>query len=697
MMEAERISEFLLHKGKIKLLEIKDSDTRLTILKQCDEAADKSSHIGGAFSSVIPMVSLFYGGIIKLDITDPTRRGQDMFVMSKGHSVALMASIWADIGYFDRSILVNSRSRESILNGHPGPVLAGVHISTGPLGQGMGVAQGLALAGKINPNFDVFCLTGDGELQEGSIWEAAMYSGFRKLDNLCVMVDQNSGQSDDTHQLVLPLPELAARFTSFGWRVFDVDATQYGPVLEALREFKFGHRNGCPTVLICRTRKGFGGFSSYMSNHKGEIIEPLMTQERTLQELRRSDRIKEFIDFFNSLDSKNSLIIKEILSTAQQLNLEIVLETGKASDVKPIFIPVKTKRAPGRDKKIKYDAITLPKLDKTKEYAAQNVIEMCMRVFARDPRVVSIDSDLGGTSNLYKGVGWVDVDRGLDVGIAESNMMSVAEAFAAMGYNSWASTFCPFWDWRVLRRIAIGYQERIEAMASKDGWLSDGHGLDITFLATAPDFETKNNGATHMGNDDIQILNGIAHLKIINISCPNQLIGAMKWVMEGNKGLVYMRIMRGASGVIYEENYEFEYGKAYVVKESPQDKAVIVSSLRGVHEALAAAKELEKSGIKVGVVDMPSIDESFLLKLHDSGKLIVVAEQNNGYIWPELKKLLFKNRKQIDNTSLLAINTLDPEGRPQFIHSANYSQLLDQFGLTPGQIAETIKNRLNKR
>jgi len=693
----ERRKEFLLHKGQVKLLEIKDSDIRLSILQQCCDAADKSLHMGGAFSSVIPLLSLFYGGIIQLDVTNPTQRGHDMFVLSKGHSVASMASIFADIGYFDRSVLVNSRSRESILNGHPGPLLPGVHISTGPLGEGMGVAQGLALVGKLNPNFDVFCVTGDGELQEGSIWEAAMYSGFRNLDNLCVMVDQNSGQSDDTSNLVLPLPELAANFTSFGWRVFDVDATQYSPVLEALREFKFGNRNGRPTVLICRTRKGFGAFSSYMSSHKGEILEPLMTQERTLQELRRSDRITEFIGFFNSFDSKDGSVRHEILSEAKQMNLEIVIDKGRATDVQPIFITVKTKRAPRRDKKIKYDASALPKLDKTREYSAQNVIEMCMRVFASDPRVVSIDSDLGGTSNLYKGVGWADVDRGLDVGIAESNMMNVAEAFAAMGYNSWASTFCPFWDWRVMRRIAIGYQERMETIAAKDGWLSDGHGLDITFLATAPDFESKNNGATHMGNDDIQIFNGIAHLKIINISCPNQLIGVMQWIMDGNKGLIYMRIMRAASGVIYDENYKFEYGKAYVLKKSPQDKAVIISSLRGVHESLAAARELDKSGIKVSVVDMPSIDESFLLKLYDSNQLIVIAEQNNGYIWPEFKKLLFKNRKQIDNTNLLAINTLDKEGGPQFIHSANYPQLLDEFGLTPGQIAETIKNRLKKR
>ncbi len=693
-MYIERIGEYLLRKGLIKLLEIKDSDIRLSILQQCCDAVDRSLHMGGAFSSVIPMVSLFYGGIIQLDVTNPTRRGQDMFVMSKGHSVALMASVFADIGYFDRSILINSRSRESILNGHPGPLLPGVHISSGPLGQGVGVAQGLALVGKKNPNFDVFCLTGDGELQEGPVWEATMYAGFRKLDNLCVMVDQNSGQSDDTKNLVIPLPELAARFASFGWRVFDVDATQYTPVFEAFHEFKFGIRNGCPTALICRTRKGFGGFSSYMNNHKGEILEPLMTQERTQQELRQSDRVTEFIGFLNSLDSKHGWVREEILNQAKQMNLEIVLDKGKAIEVNPIIVPVKTKRAPRRDKKIKYDASVLPNLDKTREYSAQNVIDMCMRVFAQDPRVVSIDADLGTTSDLFKGVGWVDVDRGLDVGIAESNMMNVAEAFAVMGYNSWASTFCPFWDWKVLRRIAIGYQERKETMAAKDGWLSDGHGLDITFLATAPDFETKTNGATHMGNDDIQILNGIAHLKIINISCPNQLIAAMKWVMEGNKGLVYMRIMRAASGVIYDNDCIFEYGKSYVLKESPHDKAVIVSSLRGVHEALAAAKELEKSFIRVGVVDMPSIDESFLLKLYDSGKLILIAEQNNGYIWHEFEKLLFKTRKQIDTTTLVPINTLDVEARPQFIHSATYDQLLDQFGLTPRQMAETVKHKL---
>jgi hypothetical protein len=115
---------------------------------------------------------------------------------------------------------------------------------------------------------------------------------------------------------------------------------------------------------------------------------------------------------------------------------------------------------------------------------------MAMKIFARDPRVVSLDADLSTTSNLQEGVSYVDVDRGLNVGIAESNMMNIGEAYALMGFNVWTSTFCPFWDWRVMRRIAISFQERKETINRADGWLSEGHNLDIVFMVTAADIET---------------------------------------------------------------------------------------------------------------------------------------------------------------------------------------------------------------
>jgi transketolase len=687
--------DYQIRQAMIKLLEIKESDIRLMTLKQCQDAVDKGIHIGGAFSATIPLVSLFYGGVMGLDVANPTKRGQDMFVLSKGHAVAPLASIYADLGYFDRSVLKNSRSEESILNGHPGPILPGIHISTGPLGQGLGVAQGFALVGKRSPNFDVFCVTGDGELQEGPVWEAVMYSSHKKLDNLCVLVDKNAGQLDDTKQLIFPLLHLDRRLAAFGWRVFDVDGTQHSPILEALQTFRFSPRDGRPTAIICRTRKGYGGFSGFMAGHKVVIPDSLTAQEVALHEQMRAGRVSEFLDSFDDLDSngEGETLRRKVMTMARVMNLEIVPGEKGRKGIKPLTIPVQTKRAMPRDKKIEYDAKLLPQLGKSKEYSASSVITMAMKVFAQDLRVVSIDADLGTTSGLEAGVGYVDVGRALNVGVAEANMMCIGEAFAAMGYNTWVSTFCPFFDWKVLRRIAIGYQERVEAIEMKDGWLSEGHGLDLTFLATAPNFETKTNGATHMGNDDIQVFDGIAHLKIIDISCPNQVLGVMKWIMEGNRGLVYARIMRAPSGVIYDDDFQFEFGQGYVLREGKDDRGVIVSSGRGVHEALTAAKELEKSGILVGVVDMPSIDEEMLLSLYRSGKLIVIAEQNNGYIWSEYKKILFNSEKTIDPRRLIPVNALDKAGRPQFIHSATYDQLIRQFGLAPDQIAETIKQK----
>jgi transketolase C-terminal domain/subunit len=314
-----------------------------------------------------------------------------------------------------------------------------------------------------------------------------------------------------------------------------------------------------------------------------------------------------------------------------------------------------------------------------------------MKVFACDHKIVSIDSDIASASGLEAGVSNVDKDRAINVGVAEANMMCIGEAFAALGNNVWVSTFCPFFNWQVMRRIAIGYQERMESIASPDGWLSDGHGLDLTFVATAPNFETLTNGATHMGNDDIQVFSNVAHLKIIDVACPNLLLAIMKWIAEGNKGLVYLRIPRAASKVIHPDSIEFEYEKGFVLKENTEDKAVIVSSGREVYEALAAADLLQEEEISVGVIDMPSIDKESLLELYHSEKKIFIAEQNNGYIYSQFKDLLFKTGENIDSSKIIPINTLDQNGKPQFIHSGIYLELIQKFGLSSEQLKETIK------
>jgi transketolase C-terminal domain/subunit len=229
----------------------------------------------------------------------------------------------------------------------------------------------------------------------------------------------------------------------------------------------------------------------------------------------------------------------------------------------------------------------------------------------------------------------------------------------------------------------------------RDGWLSEGHGLDLTMLATAANFETRTNGATHMGNDDCTIFDGMAHLKIVDVSCPQQMLSLMQWIMEGNRGLLYVRVMRTPSAILYDSDYTFEFGRGHTLKQSPDDAAVIVSSGRGVHEALAAAQACEAQGLHVGVVDMPSIDEELLVELMESGKLVCLAEQNNGYLLQNLLKVLFRRQRGLQHLkNVLPINTLDADGKPQFIHSGTYEELIEAFRLTPGAIAKAIQARL---
>ena len=174
------------------------------------------------------------------------------------------------------------------------------------MGQGFGVAQGFAIAGRISPRFDSYCMCGDGELQEGPIWEAVMFAGAKKLDNLCLMVDRNYGQLDIYSKTVFPMPDLAPIFRSFGWQACDVDATQYDGIYTALEEFRYGPRNGKPTAIICNTTKGHGGLSDFFNRHKVAAADSLLAQELTLQGEQRRDRVAEFGRFYQGLESSRA-------------------------------------------------------------------------------------------------------------------------------------------------------------------------------------------------------------------------------------------------------------------------------------------------------------------------------------------------------------------------------------------------------
>ncbi len=674
----------LVRRSLLALLGIKDVDIRMQILEQARTAVDRGLHAGGAFSATIPLVALYYSGLMRFDVENPTAPNQDQFILSKGHAVATIASIYADLGYFDPSILTGSRSAESVLNGHPGPLLPGVHSATGPMGQGVSVAAGLALAGRIDERYDVFTLTGDGELQEGQPWETIMYAGSRGLDNYCVLVDFNRGQLDNPTALHVDMEGLSSQFHSFGWRVFDVDATQYGPVYAALETFKTGQRDGRPTVIICRTIKGWGAGARELVKHKTTVSDALAEGERAVQARVREERITRFLGVYHQAVAAGCE--REVASLARHMNLAV-----DGSNVSALSPTVRLTRATKRDKKIETGAV--PQVHADRAYAADEIIRMAMSAAARDARVASIDSDLSSTSGLYAGVASVDQRRAENVGIAEASMMAMGEGFAIRGYNTWVSTFCPFFNWNVMRRIAVSYQERAEVIAA-GGWLSDGHNLDLTFLATASNFETKVNGATHMGNDDVIVYGGIAHVKIIDVSCPNLLMAVVGWILEGNRGLNYVRVLRAPADVIYAERPVFEYGKSLVPRGGANDDVAIVTSGRGVHEALAAADLLARDGVGARVVDMPSPDESTMLEIHDNDTPVLFAEQNNGFLYAAYQRVVYAKRTTVRTDHVRAVNALDESGNAQFVHSATYEQLIERFCLSPPQLASECKNML---
>ncbi|MGH0052054.1 MAG: transketolase [Sphaerochaetaceae bacterium] len=236
-------------------LRAKCNSIRKDVLRMLNHAG--SGHSGGSLSAVELLVGIYYSQM-KFNpekMEDPKR---DRFVLSKGHAAPVLYAILADLGVIDRSELFTLRQLHSNLQGHPdSKKVRGVEASTGSLGQGFSIAVGMAMAAKAqNNNIQVFSLLGDGELQEGLVWEACMAASAYKLDNLTMLVDYNGIQLDGFCEEVLSLGDLNAKFNAFGFHVINLpDGNDIETVVEALAQPKIP---GKPTCIVAHTVKGKG-------------------------------------------------------------------------------------------------------------------------------------------------------------------------------------------------------------------------------------------------------------------------------------------------------------------------------------------------------------------------------------------------------------------------------------------------------
>ena len=249
-----------------------------------------SGHPGGSLSATDLMVGLYFGGMMKIDPQNPDWDGRDRFILSKGHVAPVLYSVLARKGFFPVEELWTLRRLGSILQGHPHKQSTpGLDCSSGSLGQGLSIANGLAIGfrkqGKANR---VYCLLGDGELQEGQVWEAVMTAAQNRLDNLCAIVDYNHVQLDGTTEQIKDLGDLAAKWHDFGWNVIQLNGHDMNQVLKAY-EMAAAYQ-GKPSVLIADTVKGKGvSFMEGDCNWHGNA--PNAQQlEQALAEIRGEER-----------------------------------------------------------------------------------------------------------------------------------------------------------------------------------------------------------------------------------------------------------------------------------------------------------------------------------------------------------------------------------------------------------------------
>ena len=238
-------------------LERRANDMRADIVRMIAEAG--SGHPGGSLSCADILAALYFGGVLEHDPRNPQWEGRDRFILAKGHAAPALYAVLAQAGYFPREELATLRKLGSRLQGHPDSnQVPGVEVSTGSLGQGLSVAAGAAAGLKLDgaPQ-TVFALLGDGECQEGQVWEAAMFAAHRNLDNLVAIVDHNHLQIDGAVEDVCSLSSLVAKFEAFGWQVYTCDGNDMEAVLDTLASAK-ASRCGKPKVIVAETVKGKG-------------------------------------------------------------------------------------------------------------------------------------------------------------------------------------------------------------------------------------------------------------------------------------------------------------------------------------------------------------------------------------------------------------------------------------------------------
>ena len=599
---------------------------RIDSVRATSEAG--SGHPTSCCSAADILAALFFAEL-RFDPKDPQHAGSDRFVLSKGHAAPILYAAWAEAGAFDRSELLKLREIGSDLEGHPTPRLPFVDVATGSLGQGICASVGIALnARRIASDYRTYCLLGDGESAEGSVWEAAEAAAQDGLDNLCAITDVNGlGQSRAT-MWQHDLEQFARRWRAFGWHTVTIDGHDVGQVLDAFAEARA--TKGQPTMIVAGTVKGKGvSFTEGKEGWHGKAFKKGEELDKVLAELER-----QFVP--------------------QPAGVDLV-----ASIAKPTSRPA----PPEPPLPMKPPAYALGDLVATRE--AYGVA--LAKLGASDSRVVALDADVKNSTFSDK-FEHAFPNRFFQNFIAEQVMVGSAMGLAARGAIPFPSTFAAF-----LTRA--GDFVRMMAISNLNVKLAGSHaGVSIG-----------EDGPSQMALEDLCMFRAQPNVAVLY---PSDAVSTERLVaaMAAHPGPAYMRTSRPKTPVIYKKTETFPIGGLKVVRKSGKDVATVVGAGVTLFEALKAYEELKAAGIAIRVIDLYSlapIDKNALIVAGTKTKKRIITVEDHyaaGGIGDAVSEAVSEAGIRVHR---IAVREIPRSGKPD--------ELLDRFGISANHIVAAVK------
>ena len=530
-----------------------------------------SGHPTSCLSAAEIVATLFFDEM-HFDPSNPRNLHNDRFVLSKGHAAPILYAAWAEAGLFPREELLKLRRIDSDLEGHPTPRLSFVDVATGSLGQGICAAIGTALnARRIGSAYRTYVLLGDGEMAEGSVWEAANAGVHYKLDNLCGIIDVNAlGQSQHT-QFSHNMEEIAARWRAFEWHTIVVDGHSIEALQQAFAEARA--TTGRPTMILARTLKGKG---------------------------------------LAAIEGKDGWHGKALKKGEETDKAVAELEAQKVGGASSPAV-AGPRSSGGPEPAADYSKVAAPAYKKGDVVATREAWGVALAaVGAADPRIVALDADVKNSTFSDK-FEKVAPGRFYESFIAEQVMAGAAMGLAARGAIPFPSTFACF-----LTRAADFIRMGAISFAN------------VKFTGSHAGVSIGEDGPSQMALEDLSMMRSVHGCAVLY---PCDAVSTERLVVEmaRHQGMAYMRTSRPKTPVIYGPEETFPIGGSKVVRQGARDKAAVIAAGVTLFEALKAYDQLKKDGIEIRVIDAYSlqpVDEKTMVEAGRAtgGALITVED-----------------------------------------------------------------------